>query len=845
MINKEIQDIEQKLNTEFEKDNIRLIFWYDEKKEYEEDIDTLELKNAKIHKLNGRNFFYTKYLLEELDNDSKYLIYAPFKKGEDKNNHLADMHYYSLEFYTDKLSQLCQELNIPSKYKTHLEKYNNFWKSKERISRFKSLSLDNYNKENIDIGILSALVNIKTANFEEVLTKIIIYDDYSDSKYLFEFSKMNILDTFWLLCKRYFGYSSEKPFVYDFVTHLIITYFAFQVKDGMCSDLEKYILPKVNDAVVFIRHIMDNILYSEKYDEIADNISNRLIISKKVKNISLNFLIKCDSFSLFDELIINWIKDKLENDLYDEKINDMNISEICEYRMNNSKHFYKYFYNEYKMLNAAYNLIKKTSELELGTSLKEMIKLYNNNNYKIDSYYRWFYKTFDELNYTDKYENLRILIENIYSNDYLSKIVPKWNEYLLSEGYDNGNNPMAKDFYKTYVKPYVNADERIIVIISDALRYECAKELVKNLEFDEKCEANIESVLSVLPSYTQLGMAVLLPHKEIHYNNKLNVLVDGKQSGDLISREKILNSYVPSSACFRFDEIAKSKRDVIREKFKGKNIIYIYHNQIDGRGEELVTENEVFNACSEAINEIQKFIRKLSYDISANKYIITSDHGFIYKRDKLLESDKVNINKNDYIKTDKRYILSNDKLDINGTLNFSLKYLGDKNALFVTTPVGADVFKSASGGQNYVHGGSSIQEMLIPVVLVKTSRDKQNVSLVNVELTSITRKITNLITYLDFIQTEKVTDIIKARNVIAYFVTESGEKISFDVPMMANSKETSAQKRIFHEKFTFKSRNYLTSEKYYLVIVDANDENNILNKYEFDIDIAFANDFGF
>ena len=63
--------------------------------------------------------------------------------------------------------------------------------------------------------------------------------------------------------------------------------------------------------------------------------------------------------------------------------------------------------------------------------------------------------------------------------------------------------------------------------------------------------------------------------------------------------------------------------------------------------------------------------------------------------------------------------------------------------------------------------------------------------------------------------------------------------------MMANSKETSAQKRIFHEKFTFKSRNYLTNEKYYLVIVDANDENNILNKYEFDIDIAFANDFGF
>ena len=845
MISKEIQDIKQKLNTEFEKENVRLIFWYDEKKEYEEDIDTLELKNAKIHKLDGKNFFYTKYLLEELDKDSKYLIYAPFKKGEDKNNHLADMHYYSLEFYTDRLSQLCQELNIPSKYKAYLEKYNNFWKSKERISKFTALNLDNYNEENINVGILSVLTNIKTANFEEVLTKIIIYDDYSNSKYLSEFSKMNILDTFWLMCKKYFGYFSDKPSIYDFVVHLIITYFSFQVKDGICSELEKYVLPRVNDAVVFVKHIMDNILYSEKYDEIADNISETLVIYKKVQKISLSFLIKCDSFALFDELIINWIKDKLENDLYDEKINDMNISKICEYRMNNSKHFYKKFYNEYKMLNAAYNLIKKTSELELGTSLKDMIKLYDNINYKIDSYYRWFYKIFDELNDTDKYENIKILVENIYSNDYLSKIVPKWNEYLSKEGYDNKNNPMAKDFYKCYVKPYVNFDERIIVIISDALRYECAKELVKNLEYDEKCEANIESVLSVLPSYTQLGMAALLPHNEIHFDDKINVLVDDKSSNDLVLRQKILNSYIPSSACFRFDEIAKSKRDDIREKFKGKNIIYIYHNQIDGRGEELVTENEVFNACSEGISEIQKLIRKLSYDISANKYIVTADHGFIYKRDKLSESDKVSINNNDYIKIDKRYILSNNKLDISGTISLSLKYLGDKNNLYVTTPIGSDVFKSASGGQNYVHGGSSIQEMLIPVVQVKTSRDKQNVSLVNVELTSITRKITNLITYLDFIQTEKVTDIIKARNVIAYFITESGEKISFDVPMMANSKETSAQKRIFHEKFTFKSRNYLTNEKYYLVIVDANDENNILNKYEFDIDIAFANDFGF
>lgn len=845
MVSKEIQEIEQKLNSEFEEDNIRLIFWYDEKQEYEEDIDTLELKNAKIHKLDGKNFFYTKYLLEEVDKDGKYLIYAPFKKGEDKNNHLADMHYYSMQFYTDRLSQICQKLKIPNKLRGYLEKFESFWKAKDRVSRFSDLCLDNYNKDTISIGILSVLVNIKTANFEEVLTKIIINDDYSDSKSLAEFKKMDILDTFWEKCNKYFGYVSENPSIESLVTHLLITYLSFQMKDGMVSSLEKYILPKKNDAVVFIKHIMDNILYSEKYDEIAFNIANTIAVKKKVSNVSIEYLLDCDSFTVFDEMIIDWIKEKLENDLYDEKIKNKNISEICQYRMKNSNHYSKKYYNEYKLLNAAYNLIKKTSVLETGNSLKDMVKNYRDSNYEIDSYYRWFYKSFDELDSTDKYEELRVLVENIYSNDYLSKIVPKWNKCMISEDYDNGILPMQKEFFNNFVRPYANANERIIVIISDALRYECARELMKNLEYDEKCEATMESSLSVLPSYTQLGMASLLPHKEIHLDEKINVLVDDKSSSDLISRQKILNEYVPDGICLRFDEVIKTKRDDLRDLFKGKNVVYIYHNQIDARGEELITENEVFNACYEGINEIQKIIRKLSYDISANKYIITADHGFIYKRDKLQESDKVSINKNESLRIDKRYILSKDKIDINGTTTRSLKYLGDKNYMYVTTPIGTDVFKSASGGQNYVHGGSSIQEMLIPIIQVKTSREKQNVSLVNIELTSITRKITNLITYLEFIQTERVTDLVKARNVVAYFVTEDDEKISFDVPMMANSKESAAEKRVFHEKFTFKSRNYLTSEKYYLVIADAKDENNMLSRYEFDIDIAFANDFGF
>ena len=115
------------------------------------------------------------------------------------------------------------------------------------------------------------------------------------------------------------------------------------------------------------------------------------------------------------------------------------------------------------------------------------------------------------------------------------------------------------------------------------------------------------------------------------------------------------------------------------------------------------------------------------------------------------------------------------------------------------------------------------------------------------KIESVTRKVTNLITYFDFIQTEKVTDTMKARSIVAYFTTEDGEKISFDVPMIANSREDASEKRTFHGKFTLKSREYeyKCRDKYYLVLADANDEKNILQQYEFMIDIAFVDDFGF
>ena len=51
------------------------MFWYDDKAEFAEDIDSVELKNAKVYKLTEINQFYTKRFLEREDTKTNYLIY--------------------------------------------------------------------------------------------------------------------------------------------------------------------------------------------------------------------------------------------------------------------------------------------------------------------------------------------------------------------------------------------------------------------------------------------------------------------------------------------------------------------------------------------------------------------------------------------------------------------------------------------------------------------------------------------------------------------------------------------------------------------------------------------------
>lgn len=833
-----LRQIEDTLNAEFSGDNRKLIFWYDDNGEFIEDIDSLELKNAKIHRLTHTNLFKTKVLLEREDTESNYLIYAPFPKPSSRENHLADTIKYSDGFSADRVTLIAMDLGIADEYKPVLQKHIGFFDAKDRKKKFYELEVDQYNGNTIEIALLSALAKSRVANFEEVVRIVITSGDLIENEYMKEFEKYNLYEVFWKHCSNTFSYADEEPNLSKLLISLFLTYTQNEMDSELPRSMNKYILNKPGTVMAFMDQLMNSVLYRSKFDALSDEVYRRINGDELFADYPVEAIVDLDIFRFVDQRIIDWMIERLLDENLNATINDMTIPKICRYR--ELKHFGDEYYNEYHVLRHAYYVISHAS-FEAESDLLSLIEKYDKEDYMIDTHYRKFYYYLDLVKDRHQFDDLRELVENIYTNRYLDVILRQFNEKFSYEAV-RGKYKLQRDFYKNFVDP---VKEKLVVIISDGLRYEVAKELVKKLSRDEKITAEIEPQIGVLPSYTRLGMASLLPHRQLTIGKDYDVYVDGKPCRNTEERDGILRERDPHAISIKYDVLKKYDRNKLRAFFAGKSVIYIYHNQIDARGDEPSTEDEVFMACAEAIEEIGELIKRLTNSVSTTRYIITADHGFIYKRDKLAESDKIDrfATKEDQIK--RRYIVSNDSYEVTGTKSMAVSdILGGDDTKTVTFPLASNVFKVAGGGQNYVHGGSSPQEILVPVVQVRTIRGAMETETVQIALISMLPKITSLIVNLDFIQKDAISDVIKPTTYKIVFVDEMGEVISNEEMYLANSKEKESAKRIFRLKFNLKNQKYDRDKRYYLTIIDMETGIETL-RHEVIIDIAFADDFGF
>ena len=845
----DLKQITDKLNAEFAGETRKIVFWYDDAAEFADDIDTLEIVGAKLHKLEPDTMFQTKYLLERYDTESSYLIYAPFPKPDARSNALEDTFLYSRRFDADRASLLMADLRIDIKHKPVIQKHIKFFDAKDRKQRFCDFETETFADETtIEIAIMSALCKTRTASIDEVLRVVLTDGGLDDNPYLADFKRYNLLPVFWTLCEETFGYNidSHNPpssnedadesggGLMRLALTFFITYTSRQLQSDVPVAWKEFVSYKSGSIIAFLDNLMNSIVYRPQYDELAAYISSAINLRDTLDSAAPESILDCDAFDMFDEFIIKWIAERLLDEDTGAALNGFSITGICD--MRKKKHFGAKFAVNYTLLESAYGIVS-AAHYSCPDDFKELLERYIKTDHQIDLYYRRFYTAFDRLEDTSEFDALRERVENIYTNKYLGKLLPAWSAALDVKSLMQSEISQLR-FFNRHIQ---HAKEKTVVIISDALRYEAALDLFDMLDRDPNCDAAINYMAAALPTYTQLGMAALLPHKSLEIQESGKVLVDNQAIDSTEKREAILQSALSNSRCIRANAIP-AKRDEFRKIFTGMDVVYVCHDHIDIRGSS--SDDEVFNACAEAVKEIYDLIKKLSVSGNVYNFIVTADHGFLYKRDAFTESDKINLSVIKSSFTGRRAVIADEALRADGVSSVPLAdIIGGEDARIVSWPAGAAVFKT-QGGLNYVHCGASPQEMIIPLIKIKTEKSHVDTQPVKIALVSMVQKITNLITQLDFIQQEPVSDVVTPAEYKLYFISEENEKISTEHTYTADKKDSDPNKRMFRQRFNFKNRKYTSSNKYWLVAV--NTKSGIeLFRHPVIMDIAFADDFGF
>ncbi len=158
-------------------------------------------------------------------------------------------------------------------------------------------------------------------------------------------------------------------------------------------------------------------------------------------------------------------------------------------------------------------------------------------------------------------------------------------------------------------------------------------------------------------------------------------------------------------------------------------------------------------------------------------------------------------------------------------------------------PKGVSVFKTG-GGMNYVHGGASPQEMIIPCISVHAQKGIVDTKDVRLLLVTSMNKITNLMVNLDFLQEEPVSDTVKPLNARIRFEAEDGEVISNEVLYKADNKAEDPRERMFKLRFDIKRKTYSQDKKYFLKVIDDKKKSVVMERQVI-IDLPFTENFGF
>ena len=365
-------------------------------------------------------------------------------------------------------------------------------------------------------------------------------------------------------------------------------------------------------------------------------------------------------------------------------------------------------------------------------------------------------------------------LESDYANFVRDNNDP-WQETLATSEADAISHQRQADFYDNYPG---REDVKTAVIICDGLRYEVGKQLQSRLSKDTKKLTQIDPSLAPLPSTTKMGMAHLLPHETVAMDDSGSVTVDGQSSSAIDNRRKILQSEVPEANAIHFDDVYDMSSDEGRAYFKDNRLVYIYQNQIDSIGDDRDTERQTWKAVDKTIDEVEEITHSLLSSWNVSRVFITADHGFLYSED-VGDSKLEPTPDAEGIEQHVRYaVFGDDDGSTDPSYRIDASNLTDLDrTVYIEGPYGVNRFRRRGSGKRYVHGGASLQELVVPVLSVE-QRDKDVADKVEIEVISEDRKIVSNDLKATILQRQPVSESRRARNVVARVEAPDGEAIS-------------------------------------------------------------------
>lgn len=837
----------------------RIVVWYDEDREFEDQINSLTITGAKILTLTGSNYFYAKKLLAVDDPTGSYLVYCPLSYETEEDDWLLDVELYGEEFRADQISMWMDEMQIPETpaLRKAFKMYRKFFKAQGRRNKVVAQGTTPTKPAQLQMAIMAALENIKEPKPAQIMKAVLRAGlDMEKNAIWQEFVSYDIAEAFWVMVGQGTGYKDPDADLRHLAAHLLLTAATRALRQDAFSGLES-LISTPHQAYCF--DFVSDWIHSEDSKDIyaiAEYVEGELKLPQRFMKLQVLDLIETEMFPCVNEVILV----KLMTDIGNHSIDVDLITKTVEKRR--TCVWYDGVKNYYEGTLQVAMMQAFFKEHASGFHTVEPHKVwqeYTKEYYRMDTYYRQFHMRYAESlksyheELTDRFSLVKDQVEGLYINWFLGQLGTNWSDACAANLRDHGRIlevPQQVDFYRSKV---ASSDAKVYVIISDAMRYEVAASLTEQLQRETQAKVNLTGVQGIFPTVTKFGMAALLPHKKLSVELKtgkterLAVLADG-QSTEAGNRDKLLKGADIHSVALQYKNIIGMKRAERQALVKGMNVVYIYHDTIDAAGHD---EKDVFGACEETIEELKNMVRIITNEWGGAYILITSDHGFLYTYSPLIEEDKVDLDSHpdEVFELGRRYAIVQKTYSSNYLM--PVEFIAGDNPHMIGYVPREDIrIKMKGGGLNFVHGGISLQEMVVPVIEYhflrnqsseyRKNRSKYDTKPVEIALLSANRKITNMIFSLSFYQKEPVSYNREKATYQLYFTDSTGKPVSDTATIIADKTSDNGQERTFRCSFNLKQLKYSNTEQYYLVITDEN--GMIVSREEFQIDIAFAVD---